>query len=142
MAKGTVVHADKVMPFVPPAVEGAYESRMMIDVFNSSSEKMQVNHGTLKAGCSIPGSVHEGHDEIYIVVSGEAELDLDHVRRHIRKGTVVFIPGGVHHALHNTSKTEDLEIFTVWAGQPAPGANGVYDMRKEAWGTTYREVDE
>ena len=142
MSQGTVVHANKVMPFTPAGFEGIYDSRMLIDVFNSGSEKMQVNHGTLKAGCSTPGGVHEGHDEIYIVLSGEAVLNLDNVKYDIAKGSVVFIPGGVFHALENKSDTEDLEIFTVWAGQPAEGINEVYDMRKEAWGTTYREIDE
>jgi hypothetical protein len=54
---------------------------------------------------------------------------------------VVFIPGGTSHGLVNKSQTENFEIITVWPGQPAPGANVVYDMRKEAWGTTYREVE-
>lgn len=141
MPRGKVVKVDKVMPFSPPGMEETYVSRMLIDVFNSSSEKMQINHGTVKKGCALPGGVHEGHDEIYVVLSGEAILDLDHIEYEIEKGSVVFIPGGVFHALKNKSDTEDFEVITVWPGQPLPGANGVYDMRREAWGTTYREVE-
>ncbi len=142
MSKGTVVHTNKVMPFTPPGFEGIYDSRMMIDAFNAGSEKMQVNHGTLKGGCDMPGGTHEGHDEMYIILSGSAMLDMDNVEYDLVRGSVVFIPAGVFHALHNKSEAEDLELFTVWAGQPAEGANEVYDMRKEAWGTTYRETDE
>ena len=142
MPKGKVVKIDKVMPFSPPGVECGYASRMLIDAYNSGSERLQVNHGTLKGGFSTPGGVHEGHDEIYIVLNGEAVLDLDHVEYEIEKGSIVFIPGGTFHSLKNKSETEDFEIITVWPGQPAPGINEVYDLRKEVWGTTYREIDE
>ncbi len=141
MSRGKVVKSSKVMPFTLPELEG-YESRMLIDVFNAGSEKMQLNHGTLKGGAFTPGGAHAGHDEIYIVLSGAAILNLDNVEYDIEKGTVVFIPGDTFHSLKNKSQTEDLEIITVWPGQPAPGANGIYDMRKEAWGTTYREIEE
>ena len=141
MSRGKGVKVSKVMPFVVSDMEG-YASRMLIDVFNSGSEKMQLNHGTLKCGAFTPGGAHAGYDEIYIVLSGAAILNLDNVEYDIEKGTVVFIPGDIFHSLKNKSATEDLEIITVWAGQPAPGANGIYDMRKEEWGTTYREIEE
>ena len=142
MAKGTVVKVDKVMPFAPPEFKGEYVSKMLIDVFNSGSDRMQVNHGVVTAGCGTPGAVHEApHDEIYIVLSGAAVLHMDGVDYDIEKGSVVFIPGGTSHGLTNKSKTEDFEIITVWPGQPKPGANEVYDMRKERWGTTYREIE-
>jgi len=66
MSRGKVVKIDKVMPFSPPGFEKGYTSKMLIDVFNSGSEKMQINHGVLRGGCATPGGVHEGHDEIYI----------------------------------------------------------------------------
>ncbi len=142
MANGTVVKTHKVMPFVPPGCDGVYTSKMLLDVYNSGSEKLQLNHGTLKGGQSTGGGVHPPpHDEIYIVLSGEAVLHMDDVDYDIEKGTVVFIPAGTFHALTNKSKTQDFEIITVWPGQPAPGANDVYDSRKEAWGTTYREIE-
>lgn len=141
MARGTVVKVDKVMPFSPPEFKGEYSSKMLIDVFNSGSEKIQVNYGVLKAGCSTPGAVHKPpYDEIYYVLSGEATLHMDGVDYDIEKDTVVFIPGGTFHGLTNKSKTEDFIILTIWPGQPEPGANEVYDMRKKAWGKTYREV--
>ena len=141
MPKGKVVKIHKVMPFSPPGAENSYISRMLIDAENSGSQDMQLNHGILKGGCFTPGAVHEGHDEIYIVLSGSAKLNLDNVEYDIEKGSVVFIPGGAFHALVNKSQTEDFEIITVWAGTPRPGANEVYDLRKKAWGTTYREID-
>ncbi len=141
MSSGTVVHIDRVEPFSPPGGGGVYLSRMLLDKHNSGSERLQVNHGQLKAGCALPGAVHPPpHDEVYVVLKGEALLRLDGVPHEIRAGAVVFISAGTSHALTNTSQTEDLELITVWPGPPAPGANEVYDMRLHEWGTTYREV--
>jgi mannose-6-phosphate isomerase-like protein (cupin superfamily) len=143
MPKGKVVKVKKVMPFSPPVLKGEYISRMLIDEYNSGSKKLHVNHGTLKGGCSTPGDIHKAPwDEIYYVLSGEAVLHMDGVDYDIEKDTIVFIPGGTFHRLINKSKTEDFVIITIWPGQPGPGINGVYDMRKEAWGTTYKEVDD
>ena len=143
MAKGTVVHINKVMPFSPPGFGGEYVSKMLLDVYNSGSENIQINHGLLKASCGTPGAAHpKAYDEVYIVLSGSAVLHMDGVDYDIEKGTIVFIPGGTFHGLTNKSKTEDFEILTIWPGQPEPGANEVYDMRLKAWGKTYREVDE
>ena len=140
MSKGKVVHPEKVEPFIAPGCEGIYTSRMLIDAYNCGSEKLQVNHGIVKAGKSLPGARHEGHDELYVAIKGNAVVDLEGEICELKPGSVVFIPGGVFHALKNKSDTEDFELITVWPGQPAPGVNEMYDMRQEAWGTTYREV--
>ncbi len=142
MLKPKVVHPEKVMPFIAPGCENLYTSRMLIDIFNCGSDKIQVNHGIVQAGKSMPGASHEGHDELYVILKGEASLDMAGEVYDLRPGTVVFIPGGTFHAIKNETGTEDLELITVWPGQPAPGVNELYDMRKEAWGTTYREIDE
>ena len=141
MPRGTVVKVDKVMPFYPPALHEEYASRMLIDASNSGSERLQVNHAVLKAGCRLPGAVHPvPYDEIYYVLSGEATLRMDEAEYDLEKDAVVFIPGGTFHALANTSGTEDFIFLTIWPGQPEPGVNEVYDGRREAWGKTYREV--
>ena len=141
MPRGTVVKADRVMPFSPPGAEDIYISRMLIDESNSGSQGLQINHGVVKAGQSLSGAAHpEGSDEIYYVLSGEAVLNLDGEDYDLEKNTVVFIPGGTFHALTNKSQTEDFVIITVWPGTPEPGGNELYDLRKETWGTSYREI--
>jgi mannose-6-phosphate isomerase-like protein (cupin superfamily) len=142
MAHAKVVHPEKVVPFIAPGCENLYSSRMLIDAFNCGSEKLQVNHGVVEAGKALPGAAHEGHDELYVILSGHAMLDLAGEMSELKPGTVVFIPGGTFHAIHNENSDNVLELITVWPGQPAKGANELYDMRQEAWGTTYREVDE
>ena len=129
------------MPFIPSGFDGNYISRMLIDEFNSGSDKIQVNHGTLKGGGRTAGAVHKPpYDEIYIVLKGHAVLHMAGVDYDIKEGTVAFIPGGTFHSLENKSESENLEIITIWPGQAEPGVNEVYDMRKKEWGMTYREV--
>ena len=141
MPRGTVVKVHKVMPFSPPGMEETYVSRMLIDAGNSGSQRLQVNHGVVRAGQSLEGAVHdEPYDEIYYVLSGQASLRLGDEEVDLEEGSTVFIPGGTFHALTNKSQTEDFVILTIWPGEPEPGVNGVYDLRKEAWGTTYREI--
>jgi mannose-6-phosphate isomerase-like protein (cupin superfamily) len=141
MPRGTVVKVDRVMPFSPPGAEETYVSRMLIDKENSGSERLQVNHGVVKAGQRLSGAAHPApYDEIYYVLSGEASLDMDGTEYQLQKDMVVFIPAGTHHALTNRSQTDDFVILTLWPGTPEPGANGVYDARKDAWGMSYREV--
>ena len=142
MSQGTVVNVERVMPYQTPAFGDEYLSRMLIDKHNAGSEKLQINHGLLKAGCALPGCEHPPpHDEVYIVLKGEARLNMGNQAYTLKPGSVVFIPGGTFHALSNSNQSVDFEFFTVWPGQPAPGANEVYDGRIEAWGTSYREVE-
>jgi len=141
MKEPRVVAASKVMPFSPPGLADVFSSKMLIDKENSGSDRLQVNHCVLKGGGRMPGAAHRApYDEIYYVLKGEAVLRMDGVDYDIGKDTVVFIPGGTFHALGNKSETEDFVLLTIWPGQPEPGVNEVYDLRKEAWGTTFREI--
>lgn len=140
MKKGTVVRVGEVMPFAPPEFKGHYSSKMLIDKSNSGSEKLQINHFTLKPGCRTEGAAHRApYDEVYYVLSGQAVLHMDGADYDIERDTVVFIPGGTMHSLTNKSETEDFVILTIWPLQPEPGVNGVYDLRKRTWGETFRK---
>ena len=140
MGRGFVIHSEEVASF---RVDDAYISKMLIDRHNSGSERLQVNEGVVKAGCKLPGAAHsQPYDELYIAVSGEAILHMDGEDYDLKPGSVVFIPWGTFHALENKSRTEDFVLFTVWTQTPEPGGNEVYDMRLEAWGTSYRTAGE
>ena len=143
MKKGTVVKATAVMPFTPKGYEGQFESKMLIDRTNSASEKLQINQFVLKPGCRTEGGIHrEPYDEVYYVLSGQAILHLGEEAHDIGKDTIIFIPGGTFHSLDNKSQTEDFVLLTIWHTHPERGVNEVYDMRKEAWGKTFRKIGE
>jgi quercetin dioxygenase-like cupin family protein len=143
VSKGTVVKASEVMPFSLPGYEHEHESRMLIDKSNAGSERLLIGHFTLKAGQISGGGTHRApNDEVYYVISGVANLNMDGVDYDLEKGMVVFIPGGTFHALSNKSETEDFVVLTIFPIQPEPGVNVVYDARLQAWGKTFRTIDE
>lgn len=142
MKKVPIIKVDKVMPFSSPRSRGAYTSRMLLDASNSDSQKIQINHGTLKPKGKTAGEAHQApYDEVYYVLSGKATLHIEDQDYEIDKGTLVFIPAETFHSLNNHSETEDFVILTIWPGQPEPGVSKIYDMRKEAWGKTFRELE-
>lgn len=136
MPKATVIRPSDVMLF---EVDQTYSSRMIIDHTNSETKNIQINQGIVKAGCRLSGHAHTPpYDEVYIVASGNATLQLGKEIYDVTAGDVIFIPGGVFHALANKSDTENFVVFTVWSQLPERGANGVYDMRLDAWGKSFR----
>ncbi|NLZ54766.1 MAG: cupin domain-containing protein [Thermoanaerobacteraceae bacterium] len=135
MANTVVVNSWEVKPFV---LNESYSSKMLLDDTLSGTKTIQINEGTLKAGCSTPGDKHED-DEIYYIVKGEAVLYLDGKAYDVKPGSLAFIPAGVFHSLENKSKTEDLVLLTFWRNA---SANEVYDMRIKAWGKSFKTIYE
>lgn len=62
--------------------------------------------------------LHEGYDEVYYILSGAGELDLDGARRPLRPGAVAVIPAGTPHALQSDSETP-LK-FVIFGTPPVP----------------------
>lgn len=135
MPKGAVIKSSEVKPFV---LDETYSSKMLLDSVVAGGDSIQINEGTLKAGCRTGGGVHE-KPEIYYIVKGEAELYMDDERYDVSPGTVIYIPCGVHHYLVNKSDTEDLVILTFW--QRAED-NEVYNLRVEKWGKSFKTIYE
>jgi oxalate decarboxylase/phosphoglucose isomerase-like protein (cupin superfamily) len=52
---------------------------------------------------------------------------------------VIFIPGGVFHALDNTESDEELKILTFWKDYRF---NEAYQERIKRWGRSFKTVDE
>jgi len=142
MAEQLVFHTKDVMGYTE--AEEVYVSRMLIDEHNCGSDRVQVNHFTLRPGkTSGPGVHPQPYNEIYYVLSGRALLRLGDPPAvyEVRAGHIAFIPAGVAHGLENIG-AEDLEILTIWPGPIAEGANELYDARRRAWGKTFRLVGE
>ncbi len=140
MSRGTVVNPWQVKEFV---VDKTYTSRMLIDETNSESKNIQINEGRVAVGEATGGGIHNGFDEVYIVMSGEGVVHLDGVDHPVKGGSVIFIPQGTFHSITNTSENEEFVINAIWPIKPDKGINEVYDMRKEAWGgKTFKLIDE
>ena len=135
MAKGKIINARDVKPFV---CDPTYSSKMLLDDFVAGTEAINVNQGTLKAGCKTSGGVHN-QNEIYYVVKGEAVLHLDDETYDIQTGSLVFIPAGVFHSLDNKSQTEDFVLLTLWE---RASFNEVWHARVKAWGKSFKTIGE
>ena len=77
MSKGVVVHSHEVKPFV---CDQTYSSKMLLDDIVAGGRSIHMNEGTLKGGCSTPGTTHEA-TEIYYIIKGEAVLTLGKMGR-------------------------------------------------------------
>ena len=125
---------------VKPLLFGTeYESRMILDhAITGRDNVIQMNHGTVKAGCALGGGVHE-EDEIYYILSGKGKLQLDDKIVDVAADQVIFSPAGVFHALDNSESKEDMCILTFWRDWRF---NEAYTARVEQWGKSFKTIDE
>jgi Uncharacterized conserved protein, contains double-stranded beta-helix domain len=135
MSKGVVIQSPEVKSLV---LDETYSSKMLLDSIVAGGDTVQINEGTLKAGCRTGGATHE-KAEVYYIVKGEAELHLDEDCYNATAGTVAYIPGGVFHYLVNKSATEDFVLLTFW--QRAED-NEVYNLRVQKWGKSFKTIYE
>jgi len=130
MAKAKIISSSRVKPFI---CDLSYSSKMLLDESVAGTEVININQGILKVGGKTGGATHE-QNEIYYVLEGEARLRLGEDVHEIRSGDLVFIPGGVFHALENTSPTDDFILLTFWERAMD---NEVWHLRMNAWGKSF-----
>lgn len=69
---------------------------------------------TLEPGQATQRHYHRASEEIYFVLKGSGELELDGERRHVRPGDAALIPPGTWHTLENDG-TSELRILCCCA---------------------------
>jgi mannose-6-phosphate isomerase-like protein (cupin superfamily) len=75
---------------------------------------------TLRPGEEIGKEIHEEHDQFIRVEAGIGSVVLDGQSRTISDGVAVLIPAGVEHNVVNTSRTEPLRLYTLYAPPEHP----------------------
>lgn len=75
---------------------------------------------TLAPGEEIGRERHEGHDQFIRVEAGTGEAFLDGSRFPLKDGSSVVIPSGAEHNVVNTSKSEKLRLYTLYAPPEHP----------------------
>lgn len=83
---------------------------------------------TLGPGEEIGREQHEGHDQFIRVESGIGEALLDGRTHPLKDGSSVVIPSGAEHNVVNTSKSEKLRLYTLYA--PPEHPHGTVHRRK------------
>ena len=138
-----VFNSTQVVGFSPTGYENAFVSRLLIDQDNVGSQRLVMNLFSLKPGKKTdPGSHPSPFDEIYYVLKGKGILHLGETQEAFEVGpnTVVFIPHDTLHFVINPGEI-DLDMITIMPGPIEPGANFVYDQRKQKWGKSFLLVE-
>ncbi|MFD6417540.1 cupin domain-containing protein [Streptomyces sp. NPDC060194] len=73
---------------------------------------MSVGLYALDAGQTDPQAPHR-QDEVYVVVSGRAQITVGEETTVVARGSVVYVPAGVSHRFHHIS--EDLRVLVVFS---------------------------
>lgn len=69
---------------------------------------------SIPAGSDIGAETHQ-LDQFIRVEEGEGKSILDGVERDLTDGSAVVIPAGTHHNIVNTSTSDALKLYTVYA---------------------------
>jgi mannose-6-phosphate isomerase-like protein (cupin superfamily) len=93
-----------------------------------TGEKMQLVAMTLQPGEDIGAEVHEGHDQFFQISSGVGEALVGETTYELSAGDMVIVPSGAHHNITNTSDTEVMELYTIYA--PPEHADGTTHATK------------
>jgi mannose-6-phosphate isomerase-like protein (cupin superfamily) len=77
--------------------------------------KMQLVVMCLRPGEEIGQEVHEDTDQFFRVEQGRARFEMDGQNLEAAADEVVIVPAGTRHNVINTSSTEDLKLYTLYA---------------------------
>lgn len=76
----------------------------------------KVKRLTVKPGQRLSYQRHKFREELWTMVSGEADVTLDGSVHHFRPGQIARIPRGTKHRVANPSSHEDLVFIEVQLG--------------------------
>ena len=77
---------------------------------------------------SRPGGIHEGHDQFFRFEAGVGKVVIDDTEYEVKDGDVAIVPSGADHNIINTSETETLKLYTIYA--PPEHADGTIHATK------------
>lgn len=70
---------------------------------------------SLKPGEDIDLEIHNDNDQFFRFEQGEGICLIDGHEHKVKDGSAVVIPAGAKHNIINTSKTEDLKMYTIYS---------------------------
>ena len=70
---------------------------------------------SLKPGEAIGEEVHEDVDQFFRFEEGTGAMFIDGVKHPVEDGTAVIVPSCARHNVVNTSRTEDLKLYTLYS---------------------------
>ncbi len=94
-----------------------------------TSKHSQLVLMSLKPEEDIGMEVHEENDQFFRFEKGQGKCVIDGNEYELRDGVAVVVPTGAKHNIINTSKTEDLKLYTIYS--PPHHKDGIVRATKE-----------
>lgn len=69
----------------------------------------------LKPGEEIGSEVHDTVDQFFRFEDGEGKVVIDDIEHKVHDGMAVVVPSGAKHNVINTSKKDDLRLYTIYS---------------------------
>lgn len=76
---------------------------------------MQLVLMTLKPSEEIGAEIHADNDQFFRFESGSGKVVVDSSEYAVTDGSAIIIPRGAKHNVINTSATEELKMYTIYA---------------------------
>jgi mannose-6-phosphate isomerase-like protein (cupin superfamily) len=84
---------------------------------------------SLKPEEDIGMEVHQENDQFFRFEKGQGKCVIDGNEHALSDGVAVVVPAGAQHNIINTSKTEDLKLYTIYS--PAHHKDGIVRATKQ-----------
>ncbi len=104
-----------------------------------TSKHSQLVLMSLKPEEDIGMEVHEENDQFFRFERGQGTCVIDGNEYELSDGVAVVVPAGAQHNIINTSKTEDLRLYTIYS--PAHHKDGIVRATKEEAEANEAEFD-
>lgn len=104
-----------------------------------TSKHSQLVLMSLKPEEDIGMEVHEENDQFFRFEKGQGKCIIDGNEYALSDGVAVVVPAGAQHNIINTSKTEDLKLYTIYS--PAHHKDGIVRATKEEAEANEAEFD-
>lgn len=86
---------------------------------------------SLKPNEDIGEEIHEKEDQFFRFEQGNGKVIIDSEEMYVKDGDVVIVPAGAKHNIINTSNSENLKLYTIYA--PAHHPDGtIHETKLEA----------
>ena len=84
---------------------------------------------SLKPNEDIGSEVHSQNDQFFRFEKGSGKVIIGQTEYLVKEDDVVIVPAGTEHNVINTSQTEDLKLYTIYA--PSHHKDGIVRETKE-----------
>lgn len=94
-----------------------------------TGEQLQLVLMSLKPGEDIGSEIHPENDQFFRIDAGKGKAVINETEYEVEDGDAVIVPKGAEHNIINTSDSEDLKLYTIYA--PSHHKDGIVRATKQ-----------